>query len=252
MVPADPQVTARFMEYRRTGDVRVRNEIVADHRWIAIHCARRFARRGEPLDDLVQVAQLGLVKAADRFDPSFGVLFPTFAMPTILGELRRHFRDHTWPVRVPRRSKELYLALSGCVETLGHVLGRRPTIEELAEEMSASVDEVLEALEAGAVYRTAPLVPPAGPDDDDNEGLAGMTLGEVDTALLSADVRLSVRQLMGRLPARERRVLFLRFFDGRTQSEIAAQLGISQVHVSRIIRSTLGRMRTQLATAEAV
>jgi RNA polymerase sigma-B factor len=192
------------------------------------------------------VAQLGLVKAADRFDPSFGVLFPTFAMPTILGELRRHFRDHTWPLRVPRRSKELYLALSGAIEVLGHALGRPPSIEEIAEEMQSSVDEVLEALEAGAVYRTSPLIPATDGDDDD-EGFAGMTMGSVDPGLVSADVRMSVRHLMRQLPARERNVLYLRFFDGRTQLEIAEQLGISQVHVSRIIRSTLNRLREQLA-----
>jgi RNA polymerase sigma-B factor len=251
-MPADPQVTDRFLEYRRFGDRGLRNDLVADHRWIALHCARRFARRGEPLDDLLQVAQLGLVKAADRFDPSFGVMFPTFAMPTVLGELRRHFRDHTWPVRVPRRSKDLYLRLSGCIETLGHALGRPPTIEELADEMQTSIDDVLEALEAGAVYRTTPLAPAPGQDDDD-ESFVGVTLGHLDPAMVSTDERLFVRQLMRRLPARERRVLYLRFFDGCTQSEIAGLLGISQVHVSRIIRTTLRRLREQLVeTAEAV
>ncbi|MEY2420479.1 MAG: polymerase sigma-B factor [Acidimicrobiaceae bacterium] len=251
-MPACPQVTARFVDYRKSGDRQLRNELVAEHRWIAVHCARRFARRGEPLDDLVQVAQLGLVKAADRFDPSFGVLFPTFAMPTILGELRRHFRDHTWPVRVPRRNKDLYLRLSGCIEILGHVLGRPPSIEEIAEEMHASVDEVLEGLEAGAVYRTAPLVAFSDRDDDD-DSLPGATLGVVDPSLLSADIRMLVQQLMLQLPARERNVLYLRFFAGHTQSEIAIRLGISQVHVSRLIRSTLRRLRDQLEeTAEAV
>jgi len=245
-VPADPEVTARFVEYRRTRDKRVRDVLVADHRWIAIHCARRFARRGEPLDDLIQVAQLGLLKATERFDPSFGVVFPTFAMPTVLGELRRHFRDHTWPVRVPRRVKELYLELSASVESLGHELGRPPTIEELAEEMQASVDDVLEALEAGAVYRTASLVPPSDGDEDD-EIPEGVTLGRADPELVAADDRMSMRALLRGLPQREREVLYLRFFDGCTQSEIAQEVGVSQVHVSRIIRTTLQRMREQLA-----
>jgi RNA polymerase sigma-B factor len=239
-------VTARFLEYRRCRDRALRNDIVADHRWIAIHCARRFARRGEPLDDLLQVAQLGLVKAVDRFDPTFGVMFATFAMPTVLGELRRHFRDHTWPVRVPRRAKELYLELSGCVETLGHALGRPPSIAEIAEEMQTSVEAVLEALEAGTVYRTASLVPPSDHDDDD-DAVEGVTLGSVDPELVSVDSRMSVQQLMRELPERERRVLYLRFYDGCTQSEIADQVGVSQVHVSRIIRTTLRRMRDQLA-----
>jgi len=245
-VPADPEVTAQFLEYRRTRDKRLRNTLVADHRWIAIHCARRFSRRGEPLDDLLQVAQLGLLKAAERFDPSFGVAFPTFAVPTVLGELRRHFRDHTWPVRVPRRVKELYLEVSGCVESLGHELGRPPTIEELAEEMGASIDDVLEALEAGAVYRTSSLVPPSDGDEDD-EVPEGVTLGRADPELTSADSRMSVRDLLRGLPHRERQVLYLRFFDGCTQSEIAEEVGVSQVHVSRILRTTLRRMRQQLA-----
>jgi RNA polymerase sigma-B factor len=245
-VPADPKIVARFVEYRCCRDQRLRNEIVAEHHWIAVHCARRFARRGEPLDDLVQVAQLGLVKAVDRFDPAFGVMFPTFAMPTILGELRRHFRDHTWPVRVPRRTKELYLELSGCIETLGHALGRPPTITEIAEEMQTSVDVVLEALEAGTVYRTASLVPPSELDDE-NDSAEAATLGDLDPELVSVDSRMSVQRLMRALPERERKVLYLRFYDGCTQSEIADQVGVSQVHVSRIIRTTLRRMRDQLA-----
>jgi RNA polymerase sigma-B factor len=168
-------------------------------------------------------------------------------MPTVLGELRRHFRDHTWPVRVPRRVKELYLELSGCVESLGHELGRPPTIEEIADEMHSSVDEVLEALEAGSVYRTASLVPPS--DGDDEDVLEGATIGSLDPAIVSADSRMSVHDLMRDLPARDRTVLYLRFFDGRTQSEIADEVGVSQVHVSRIIRTTLRRMRDQLAAS---
>src|SRR3954453_21121039 len=157
----DREVAERFREYREKGDRRIRNELGQEHRWIAMHCARRFARRGEPLEDLLQVAQLGLLKAVERFDPSFEVQFATFAMPTVLGELRRHFRDHTWPVRVPRRIKELYLELSSCVETLGHELGRPPSVEEIADEMRSSIDDVLEAIEAGAVYRTSSLAPPS-------------------------------------------------------------------------------------------
>ena len=244
-MPDTPDVTAKFLEYRRSHDRRIRNELVAEHRWIAMHCARRFARRGEPLDDLLQVAQLGLLKAAERFDPSVGVVFPTYAMPTVLGELRRHFRDHTWPLRVPRRVKELYLELSGCIESLGHQLGRPPTVEELAEEMHTTVDDVLEAMEAGAVYRAASLVPPSDREDDDTQ--EGVTLGAPDAALLSADNRMSVRDVLMELPARERRVLYLRFFDGCTQSEIADEVGVSQVHVSRIIRTSLKRMRQKLA-----
>lgn len=241
----EPEVRARFERYRSSQDPDVRNALVADHRWIALHCARRFARRGEPLDDLVQVAQLGLLKAVERFDPSYDVKFPTFAMPTVLGELRRHFRDHTWPVRVPRRVKEVYLELSATVELLGHDLGRPPSIDEIADEMHCTVDEVLEGLEAGTAYRTASLATPAeGADDDDSPD--GATIGAPDVELTTADSRMSVQEVMRKLPTRERTVLYLRFFDGYTQSEIAKRIGVSQVHVSRIIRNTLDRMRGQL------
>jgi len=174
------------------------------------------------------------------------VLFPTFAMPTVLGELRRHFRDHTWPVRVPRRVKELYLELSATVEALGHDLGHPPTIEEIAHEMECTVDQVLEGLEAGTAYRTASLMAPVDGADDE-EATEAATLGTPDPGLTSADSRMSVHDLMRNLPARDRTVLYLRFFDGYTQSEIAEQIGVSQVHVSRIIRSSLGRMRDKLA-----
>jgi len=224
----------------------VRNALVSDHRWIATRCARRFSRRGEPLDDLVQVAQLGLLKAVERFDPAFNVQFATFAMPTVLGELRRHFRDHTWPVRVPRRVKEVYLELSATVEALGHDLGRPPTIDEIAHEMQSTVDDVLEGLEAGTAYRTSSLMAPVdGADDEDATEAA--TLGTVDPGLMSADSRLSVHDLMRNLSTRDRMVLYLRYFDGCTQSEIAERIGVSQVHVSRIIRASLGRMRDELA-----
>jgi RNA polymerase sigma-B factor len=246
-VAGEPDVRARFERYRSTGDPAVRNALVGDHRWIAHHCARRFARRGEPLDDLVQVAQLGLLKAVERFDPSYGVLFPTFAMPTVLGELRRHFRDHTWPVRVPRRVKELYLELSATVELLGHDLGRPPSIEEIAREMQCTTDEVLEGLEAGTAYRTASLATPGDSVDEEDGASETVTVGTADAELASADSRMSVHDVMRTLPHRDRTVLYLRFFDGCTQSEIARRIGVSQVHVSRIIRSTLGRMRDQLA-----
>ena len=192
------------------------------------------------------MAQLGLLKAVERFDPSYNVKFPTFAMPTVLGELRRHFRDHTWPVRVPRRVKELYLELSATVEALGHDFGRPPTIDEIAHEMQCTVDEVLEGLEAGSAYRTASLMAPVdGGDEEDSTEAA--TLGTVDPGLMSADSRLSVHDLLRNLSTRDRTVLYLRYFDGYTQSEIAEQIGVSQVHVSRIIRATLGRMREELA-----
>jgi RNA polymerase sigma-B factor len=243
----EPQLE-RFAEYRRTGDHAVRNALVCDHHWIAVHCARRFAHRGEPMEDLVQVAQVGLLKAVDRFDPSYRVVFATFAVPTVTGELRRHFRDHTWAVRVPRRVKELYLELSACIELLGHELGRPARVDEIAESMRVSIDEVLEAMEAGAAYRSTPLAQQSD-NGDDGERADGALVSEIDAVLEGTDARLSVREVVSELPERERKVVYLRFFEGRTQSEIATQVGVSQVHVSRILRDTLHRLGDRLGAA---
>jgi len=235
-------VLERFRIYRKTGDRQLRNDLVEEHRWIAIRCARRFERRGEPLDDLVQVAQLGVLKAVERFDPEHGAAFPSFAMPTVMGELRRHFRDRTWSVGVPRRLKELHVSLARAVEHLGQTLGRQPKVEELASELGVSVEEILEALDAGAAYRAAPL---SRPDDSDEEREPAV-LGEEDSGLAEADVRLAARRLISTLPQRERTIVYLRFFGGLTQQEIAERMGMSQVHVSRLLRQCLTRLRAEL------
>src|SRR5262249_55327760 len=156
---------------------------------------------------------------------------------TVLGELRRHFRDHTWPVRVPRRIKELYLEMSAVVESLGHALGRPPHVDEVADAMGATIDEVLGAMEAGAAYRPSGLTPPSDLNDDDPPSQEGVTLGLEDAALEGADTRVILHRLLRELPERERRVLYLRFFAGQTQAQIARDVGVSQVHVSRIIRA---------------
>jgi RNA polymerase sigma-B factor len=240
----------RFGQYRACGDRHIRDELIEEHRWMAVYCARRFQHRGEPLEDLIQVGMLGILKAVERFDPNFGVVFATFAMPTIMGELRRHFRDHTWPVRVPRRVKELHLELAGATEQLSQDLGRPPIVEELAERLRASVEEVLEAMEAGAAYHPAPLSPPRDLDEDDQGAQDGVTLGADDPRLASSDVRLTVEALLNSLPQRERQVIQLRFFDGLTQAEIAIQVGISQVHVSRVLRHTLDQLHLRLEAAD--
>jgi RNA polymerase sigma-B factor len=240
----------RFGLYRKTGERRIRDELIEEHRWMALYCARRFQHRGEPLEDLIQVGMLGILKAVERFDPGFGVVFATFAMPTIMGELRRHFRDHTWPVRVPRRVKELHLELSGATEQLSQDLGRPPMVEELAERLHATVEEVLEAMEAGAAYHPAPLTPPRDFDDDDSGVQDGVTLGGDDPRLAGSDVRLTVEALLNSLAVRERQVLQLRFFEGLTQAEIATQVGISQVHVSRVLRHTLDQLHLRLEAAD--
>src|SRR3954454_16479273 len=155
----------RFRRLRETGDRRLRNELIEDHRWVAVHCARRFDHRGEPLDDLIQVGQLGLLKAVERFDPDVGVSFASYAIPTVMGELRRHFRDATWAIKVPRRVKALHVELGNAVDFLSSGNGRPPPRQEIAEHLGGRVDDVGEAIEAGGAYRTSPLV--AGNDDDD-------------------------------------------------------------------------------------
>lgn len=224
----------------------LRNRLVEEHRWIAVHCARRFANRGEPMDDLIQVAHLGLVLAVDRFRPEEGVQFSTFAVPTILGELRRHFRDRTWPLRVTRRVKELHLAVSAVTEQLGHELSRPPMVEDVAAALDVSVDEVLEAMEAGSCYRTASLDTPSRAGDDEAAPMDGARLAAMDEDLLGADLRVTIRDAVAELPERERKVVYLRFYEGLSQSEIAGRIGVSQVHVSRILRSVLDRLEAEL------
>jgi RNA polymerase sigma-B factor len=234
-------VDPRFAEYRATGDRKIRNELVEDHRWLALHCARQFARKGEPLDDLVQVATVGVLKAVDRFDPDYGVVFTTFAVPTITGELRRHFRDKTWSVHVPRRAKELYQSVSGVAEELSQTLMRSPTVPEIAQRSGTTVEETLEALEVRASYRGVPLAPPGDEERPDAPGV-----GTVDGGYGAAEARLTVGQLLQTLGERDRTIVELRFIDGLTQSEIAGRVGVSQVQVSRLLRAALDRMRRPL------
>jgi RNA polymerase sigma-B factor len=235
-------VDPRFAEYRATGDRTIRNQLVEEHRWLAVHCARRFTHKGEPIDDLVQVAMLGVLKAVERFDPSYGVVFTTFAVPTIVGELRRHFRDKTWTVHVPRRAKELYQVVSGVVDELGQMLGRSPTVPEIADRAGVTVEEALEALEVSGCYRGVPLAPPG-----DDETPDAITLGSDDPAFSAAEARVTISALISVLPTeRERRIIKLRFVDGLTQSQIAAHVGVSQVQVSRLLRASLAKMRRKL------
>ena len=235
------ELRRKFHEYAQTRERALRDELVTAHMGLAEYLARRFTNRGEPLDDLIQVAALGLLKAVDRFDPERGLEFSTYATPTIVGELKRHFRDKGWAVRVPRRVQELHLRLGSVVSQLSQELGRSPTIPELAAEAQVSEEEVLEALEAGQAYRFASLDAPA-PGDEDNESL-GAHLGEEDTELQGAEHRAALSPLIAKLPQREQTILHLRFFEGLTQSEIAAQLGISQMHVSRLLARSLAQLR---------
>ena len=232
---------ARFAELRRSSTPKLRDELVEDHLWLARHCARRFSGRGESPDDLQQVANLALVKAVDRFDPTFQVKFTTFAVPTIIGELRRHFRDRTWSMRVSRRLKDRHLELKAASEQLSHDLGRAPNIEELADALDIEPEDVLEALEAGAAYRASSISAAYGGEDGDD-----IVPGEADDHLEETSTRVVVNNALNTLPERERRVVYLRFYLGLTQSEIAEEIGVSQVHVSRILRSTLTQLGQEL------
>lgn len=239
------ELREQFISYARDRDAASREQLVAAHLGLAEYLARRFANRGEPLDDLVQVASLGLIKAVDRFDPERGVEFSTYATHTIVGELKRHFRDKGWAIRAPRRMQELYLRLGKVVGTLGQELGRSPTIAELAAEVKVSEEEVLEALEAGQAYRSTSLDAPAG--NEEGETL-GTRLGEEDPSLEDAESRATLSPLLAQLPSRERLILHLRFFEGLTQSEIATRLGISQMHVSRLLARSVAQLRSAADT----
>lgn len=234
-----------FRQFRATGDRRLRNVLIEAHRPLAVHLARRFSNRTEPLDDLLQVAQLGLLKAVERFDPDRGVAFSSFATPTILGELKRHFRDATWAVRVSRRAQEMLLEVNAAISDLAQRLGRSPSAAEIASEISITEAEVLDALEAGAAYRTAPIATPGEGDPEETD--FRMPPGIDDVELELADDRNLVRSLLLTLPPRERQIIFLRFFEERTQTEIAEEIGISQMHVSRLLRQSFRTMQREIA-----
>ncbi|BBZ45597.1 RNA polymerase sigma factor SigF [Mycobacterium parmense] len=233
-------VTAGSMEYQRQ-----RDKIVERCLPLADHIARRFEGRGEPRDDLIQVARVGLVNAVVRFDVETGSDFVSFAVPTIMGEVRRHFRDNSWSVKVPRRLKELHLRLGTATADLSQRLGRAPTATELAAELDMDRDEVVEGLVAGSSYNTLSIDSGGGSEEEEARAIAD-TLGDVDTGLDRIEDRESLRPLLEALPERERAVLVLRFFESMTQTQIAERVGISQMHVSRLLAKSLARLRDQL------
>jgi RNA polymerase sigma-B factor len=230
-------------------DAAAREALVTLHLPLVQHLARRFRNRGEPYDDLVQVGTIGLIKAVDRFDNDRGVEFSTYATPTIVGEIKRHFRDKGWAVRVPRRLQELRLQLTTATSELSQQLGRAPTVAELALRLAISEEEVLEGLESANAYATVPL--DKGSDDEGSSAGYLDTLGEDDEALEGVEYRESLKPLLAQLAPRERHILMLRFFHEKTQSEIAAEVGISQMHVSRLLAKTLAQLRTGLLTDES-
>src|SRR4051794_24654637 len=212
---------------------------------LAAHTARRFEGRGEPRDDLIQVARVGLVNAVVRFDVETGSDFVSFAVPTIMGEVRRHFRDNSWSVKVPPRLKKLHLRLGSATAELSQRLGRAPTATELAAELGMDRAEVVEGLVAGSSYNTLSIDSGGGNEDDDARAIAD-TLGDVDVGLDQIENREALRPLLEALPERERMVLVLRFFESMTQTQIAERVGLSQMHVSRLLAKSLTRLRDQL------
>ncbi|MBP0449577.1 MULTISPECIES: RNA polymerase sigma factor SigF [unclassified Kitasatospora] len=227
--------------------VELRNQLVRMHIPLVEHLARRFRNRGEPLDDLTQVATIGLIKSVDRFDHERGVEFSTYATPTIVGEIKRHFRDKGWAVRVPRRLQELRLSLTTATSELSQRHGRSPTVHELAEHLGISEEDVLEGLESANAYSTLSL---DVPDSDDESPAVADTLGATDEALEGVEYRESLKPLLAQLPPREQKILVLRFFRNMTQSQIAAEVGISQMHVSRLLARTLAQLREKLLVEE--
>ncbi len=224
---------------------RQRDRIVERCLPLADHIARRFDGRGEPRDDLVQVARVGLVNAVIRFNVDAGSDFVSFAVPTIMGEVRRHFRDNSWSVKVPRRLKELHLRLGAATAELSQRLGRAPTASELAEELGMDRDEVVEGLVAGSSYNTLSIDSGGNSGTEEAPAIAD-TLGDVDLGLDQIENREALRPLLAALPERERMVLLLRFFENLTQTQIAERVGISQMHVSRLLAKSLTRLRDQL------
>lgn len=229
-----------FEEWGRTQSPALRDEIVERTHWLALRGARRFASRGEPFDDLLQVARIGLLKAVDRFDVTMGVPFGAYATPTIMGELRRHFRDHTWSLHVPRRAKDLRPAVNVTIEQLTKEFGRSPQVGEIAAELQTSEEAVIEALEANNAYRSFTL------DAIGTGEASSPAAAEIDGVI----DRAAVLGLLSTLGPRERTILYLRFYEEMSQSQIAERVGTSQVHVGRLIASSLKALRESVAESE--
>jgi len=226
----------------------IRDQLVTMHLPLVRHLARRFNNRGEPLEDLVQVATVGLINSVDRFDSERGADFLSYAVPTVVGEIKRHFRDHGWAVRVPRRLKELHLSLTAATAELSQRNGRAPNASELADHLKLSREEVLEGLEAANAYRSSSLDDPVRGDGE--MPTLAETLGDEDAALEHVEFRESLQPLLAQVPPRERKILILRFFGNMTQSQIAERMGISQMHVSRLLSQTLAKLRERLLVDE--
>lgn len=238
-----------FKRYKSTGDVFAREQLIVNHLNLVRFLAAKFNNRGEPLEDLVQVGTIGLIKAIDRFELERGLEFTTYATPTILGEIKRHFRDKGWSVRVPRRLQELSAKVTQATDALTQQLQHTPTVDEIAAYLEVTADEVLEAMESGEAYSSVPLEG-GGSGEDDAVSVIDR-YGVFDSDLASSDDRMLVEGVLKDFTPKEQDVVRLRFVDGYTQAEIAERLGISQVQVSRLLRRTLKRMQEKIDPAAA-
>jgi RNA polymerase sigma-B factor len=235
---------ALFRRYRKTSERDARDALVRRFLPLAQRLARRFVRSSEPEEDLRQVASIALIKAVERFDPDRGTSFAAFAVPTIVGELKRHFRDTTWSLHVPRRAQELGLGIEQAMETLTNRHGRTPTVAEVASHLHLGTEEVLEGLLAANAYQTLSLdAPQKLHDDEEREDTLGETIGSDDDRFGLVEDDVTLAGVLRTLPERERRILHLRFVEDLTQTEIAAQVGVSQMQVSRLLRESIARLR---------
>ena len=246
---ADAAELRELFERAHQGDAGAREKLVDQYLALARRLARRYHRSSEPFDDLVQVANLGLLKAIDRFDPSRGVAFTSFAVPTILGELKRHFRDTGWAVHVPRALHERALRVDTTQRLLEGRLGRSPDVHEIATELGLDLEDVLDAMQASGAYEALSIDAPGHSDEGDHDGLVD-SLGQEDSGIELAEERATVAATIRRLPIRDRQVLELRFGRDMTQTEIAKRIGVSQMQVSRIIRRALDRLREMADEAD--
>jgi RNA polymerase sigma-B factor len=237
-----------FARYRGRGDLAARDELVERFLPLAMRLAQRYHRGAEPLDDLVQVASVGLLKAIDRFDPERGTAFSSFAVPTIAGELKRHFRDKGWALKVPRDLQELTQRVGGTTERLVHELGRAPSVAEIADTLGITSEQVLEAREAATAFAADSLDRPAG--DDPDAASVGDALGADEPGYVQAEQSATLEIMMQVLTDREREVLRLRFAEDLTQSEIGHRLGLSQMHISRLLRQAVTRLRETAQPSE--
>jgi RNA polymerase sigma-B factor len=237
-----------FRRYARSRDARVREQLVAVHQNLVRYLASKFVNRGEPLEDLIQVGTFGLINAIDRFDLGRGIKFSTYATPTIVGEIRRYFRDKAWSLKVPRRLQELNLAAAKIQQSLGAKLGRSPTIKEVAEKIGATEEETLEAMELGNAYNTLSLDSHLASDSESSTMTLGEFIGAEDEAIQNIQNYGDLSQAIDGLEPRERMIIIYRFFREMSQADVASQLNISQMHVSRLQNQALKQLKKTIAT----